>query len=176
MNHILKNKERAGTEAVKDKTPYAFASEEGRRAAEKAMRLLLFQDRTRKELSDKLYRAGFSENARQEAMEYVDQFNYVNDRRYAENYIMFQKGRRSKKELVYRLEEKGVSQEVVNQILEEMDYDGEEPAVMELMQKKMKGRRPDELSFDERNKIFAFFDRKGYDLNCVKNVFSKLDN
>ena len=36
--------------------------EEVRKAKEKAMRLLLQQDRTEKELRDRLYRAGFSES------------------------------------------------------------------------------------------------------------------
>ena len=43
--------------------------DEVRKAKEKAMRLLLQQDRTEKELRDRLYRAGFSETASEAAMQ-----------------------------------------------------------------------------------------------------------
>ena len=76
--------------------------EEVRKAKEKAMRLLLQQDRTEKELRDRLYRAGFSETASEAAMQYVSGFGYLDDRRYAENYISFHKGRRSRKEISFK--------------------------------------------------------------------------
>ena len=79
--------------------------EEVRKAKEKAMRLLLQQDRTEKELRDRLYRAGFSETASEAAMQYVSGFGYLDDRRYAENYISFHKGRRSRKEISFKLKE-----------------------------------------------------------------------
>ena len=43
--------------------------EENKKATEKAMNLLLQQDRTRKELLDRLYRAGFSKEASRVALE-----------------------------------------------------------------------------------------------------------
>ena len=77
---------------------YSFADEEGKRAAKKAMEWIAYKDRTKKELEDKLYRAGFSEKASKQAMDYVMSFGYIDDRRYVENYLMFQTGKRSKKE------------------------------------------------------------------------------
>lgn len=53
--------------------------DEVRKAKEKAMRLLLQQDRTEKELRDRLYRAGFSETASEAAMQYVSGFGYLDD-------------------------------------------------------------------------------------------------
>ena len=65
---------------------YSFADEEGKRAAKKAMEWIAYKDRTKKELEDKLYRAGFSEKASKQAMDYVMSFGYIDDRRYVENY------------------------------------------------------------------------------------------
>ena len=47
---------------------YSFADEEGKRAAKKAMEWIAYKDRTKKELEDKLYRAGFSEKASKQAI------------------------------------------------------------------------------------------------------------
>lgn len=60
---------------------YSFADEEGKRAAKKAMEWIAYKDRTKKELEDKLYRAGFSEKASKQAMDYVMSFGYIDDRR-----------------------------------------------------------------------------------------------
>ena len=56
---------------------------ECKKAAERAMKLLLQQDRTRKELQDRLYRAGFSERAAEYALAYVSGYGYIDDFRYA---------------------------------------------------------------------------------------------
>lgn len=155
---------------------YEFSDEEGKKAAEKAMSLLMFKDRTKKELTERLYRAGYSEEASREAMEYVEHFGYINDRRYAENYIMFQKGKRSRKEIIFKLVEKGISKELIQQVLEEDEYEGEDEAIESLIVKKLKGKSVSEITYEEKNKIIAYLGRKGFDLRAIKNVFSKLDN
>lgn len=155
---------------------HGFPDEESKKAAEKAMALLLHKDRTRQELKDRLYRSGFSERASQKALEYVEQYGYINDKRYAERYVMFQKNKKSKKELEYQLTGRGVSREIVSEVLREEEYDGEEDAVRSLILKRMKGRKFCELSNEERQKIIMYLGRKGYDLHVVKKVYSQLDN
>lgn len=154
----------------------SFSDEESKKAAEKAMSLLLHKDRTRQELIQRLYQAGFSEAASEEAIQYVEQFGYINDRRYVENYIMFQKGRRSRKEMLYKLAEKGIDRELVCQVMEETEYSGEEEAIEKLALKRLKGRMISELSYEEKQKIMAYIGRKGYDFHTIKKVLSQLDN
>lgn len=156
--------------------PYEFSDGEGKKAAEKAMSLLLARDRTRKELTERLYRAGFSESASSEAVAYVEQFGYINDRRYAGNYVMFQKGKRSRREMAYQLAERGVADEIISDVLCEDAYEGEEEAIRTLAVKKLKGRELSGLTYEERQKIMAYLGRKGYDFHTIKKVFSQLDN
>lgn len=155
-----------------------FSDEECKKAAEKAMSLLLYKDRTKKELSDRLYQAGFSEKASWEAMEYVERFGYVDDRRYTENYIMFQRGKRSKKEILYKLLEKGISRELASQVMEENgpEAESEHEAILILVRKKLKGREMHEISYEEKNKIRAFLGRKGFEPDGIRRVLLELDN
>ncbi len=159
-----------------EKTSYHFSDEECKRAASKAMALLLHKDRTRSELASRLDREGFSEQASVEAMEYVEYFGYINDQRYVENYLMFQKGKRSRREIFYKLSEKGISEELIQQVMEETEYQGEEEAIELLISKRLKGKQPEALSYEEKGKIFSYLGRKGYEMNTIKKVFSKLDN
>lgn len=156
------------------KESYPFKDEECKKAAEKAMSLLLHKDRTERELQDRLYRAGFSELAAEEAMQYVKQFGYINDRRYVENFLMFQKDKRSRKEILYKLQEKGIPQELTQEIMEETEYEGEANAIYNLAQKRLKGRKLSELSFEEKQKIMAYLARKGYPLREIQNVFEEM--
>lgn len=163
-------------ESQKQKNSFSFSDEESKRAASKAMNLLLHKDRTRSELAGRLEREGFSGQASREAMEYVEHFGYINDQRYVENYLMFQKGKRSRREIVYKLSEKGISDELIRQVMEETEYQGEEEAIESLIRRRLKGKRTENLSYEEKSKVFAYLGRKGYEMNTVKKVFSKLDN
>lgn len=129
----------------------------------------------KKELEDKLYRAGFSEKASKQAMDYVMSFGYIDDRRYVENYLMFQTGKRSKKEIYFKLQQKGISQELIEEIVFNQGGIDEQEAIESLTLKRLKGREFTELDRKERDKIFAYLGRKGYEISQIKKVFSKLD-
>lgn len=141
---------------------------ECRRAAQKAMNLLLRQDRTKKELQDRLYRAGFSEEASRYALEYVEGYGYINDFRYAANYISLHKESRSKKEMQYKLARKGIPADILADALSECGPEDEEQALRNGLKKRLKGRRPGELAWEEKNKVIRYFAQKGYSLSAIK--------
>lgn len=147
--------------------------DECRKAAEKAMNLLLQQDRTKKELQDRLYRAGFSEQASAYAMDYVTGFGYIDDLRYARNYISFHKGNRSKKELRYKLMNRGVEPEVLAVALEEYESEDEQNALSRLLIKRLKGKQLSDLEYAEQNKITAYLARKGFALPAIRRVMQE---
>ena len=118
----------------------------------------------------------FFRKASLEAIGYVDQFGYINDQRYVENYIMFQKGKKSKKEMIYRLTEKGIPNELISQTLENMEYEGEEGAIQKLVAKKLRGREFCELDYRERQKIAQYLGRKGYHFPTIKKVLSQFES
>ena len=66
-----------------------FLSEEHKRAAKKAMKLLEHMDRTEKGLRDRLHQAGFGQDAIEAAMAYVESYGYIDDYRYARTYIAY---------------------------------------------------------------------------------------
>lgn len=144
--------------------------EEYRRAAEKAMSLLLQQDRTKKNLQDRLYRARFSEKASAYALQYVMHFGYVDDLRYAQNYISYHKGERSRKELRYKLMERGVPPEIIAEAFSEYEEESEYEALKKTLEKKLKGKSLSELDYPAREKVAAYLARKGYALSAIRSV------
>ena len=61
--------------------------DESLEAKKKAMSLLKYMDRTEWQLRDKLSLKGFSEEAIEEAIEYVKSFHYLDDYRYAVHFL-----------------------------------------------------------------------------------------
>lgn len=144
--------------------------EECKKAARKAMDLLLQQDRTEKNLRDRLYRSGFSEKASEYAIQYVVHFGYVDDLRYAQNYISFHKGNHSKKEMRYKLMDRGVPPELVAEAFLEYEEEAEYGALRSLLAKRLKGQRLSDMDYPARDKMVAYFARKGYSLSSVRAV------
>lgn len=149
------------------------AQKECKKAAEKAMNLLLQKDRTKKELEDRLYRAGFSERASAYAMEYVMSFGYINDARYASEYVDLHKRHRSRRELQFKLMKKGVEPEVIALAFEEYESSDEEAAVRTMLQKRLRGRNLVDMSYEDKNKVTAYLVRKGYTLPVVKRIMKE---
>jgi regulatory protein len=149
--------------------------EECKKAAQKAMNLLLRQDRTKKELTERLYRAGFSEEASAYALEYVESFGYIDDRRYAENYLIFHKAEQSAKELRFKMIKKGVPPEILSEVLFEYTKNDEETALRAKLEKKLRGRRLSDMDFAEKNKIIAYLTRKGFSFTNVTKIMREIE-
>jgi regulatory protein len=140
------------------------------------MNLLLRQDRTRKELSDRLSRAGFSEEAIGYALEYVESFGYVNDKRYAQNYVAFHKGELSARELRYKLTGKGVPPEILSEVFTEYEPEDEEDALCRKLEKRLRGKRLSDMDAAEKNKVVSYLTRKGYRLTAVKRMMQEWEH
>jgi len=139
----------------------------------KAMDLLKSMDRTEYELMTKLRNAGFAQEICTVAIDYVKKYNYVNDYRYACNYINYRKETKSLKMLQMELARKGVEKELILQAIEE-EYAGnsEEEAVRREVRKKC--RDVEELTYEKKMKLSAYLYRKGYSSSVVRKVLGDL--
>ena len=100
------------------------------------MRLLEYKDRTDAELRQKLRDKGYDEEETDDALEYVSSFGYVNDEKYTENFIYFNKERKSKARIRTDLLKKGIPKDLIDRKLEEDPYD-ESDLIIKLIQKRM---------------------------------------
>ena len=94
------------------------------------MHLLADMDRTETALREKLKQGCYTQNMIDRAIDYVKSFGYLDDGRYAENFIRSRQGAKSRKEIRAALMQKGVSAELIEQALESCyEEGGEEEAV-----------------------------------------------
>ena len=108
----------------------------GKRARRRAMHLLEQMDRTEQQLRDKLLQGGYPQECVELALEYVKSYHYVDDYRYACNYVSYRQDRMSRQQLKLKLTAKGVRRDLIDQVLEEV-YEGDEQAqIKQLLQKR----------------------------------------
>ena len=130
----------------------------------RAMHLLQKRSYTREGLRRKLSEGKYPEQIIEEALDYVASYRYIDDDRYAEEYIRCYCESRSKRRIMQDLYAKGVSKEVAEAAW--LRYEGlnhpidEKAQIMELLRKK----KYDSLHTErkEKIKIMNYLYRKGY--------------
>ena len=133
-------------------------------ARRRALKKLLARDRSQQELCQLLRKEGFGEEQIRDAVEYARSFGYVNDRRYAENYVMSAGKKKSRSAMRSFLQEKGVSPEHIEEALSGLpEEEGE--VIRQLLLKKAGAPHP--MEEKELRRVFAYLARRGFAGNDI---------
>lgn len=138
-----------------------------KRARDRALYLLQSQGRTQAEMIKKLKDDGYSQSVTERVLSFLQEYHFIDDNAYTENYIHVNKGRKSKRQITYELQQKGVDRDQIRQMLEENPVD-EEETVRALLKKKTGGRIPEDKK--EIRKLAAFLGRKGFSFEVISRV------
>ena len=151
-----------------------------KRAKLRMMNLLNVKDYTEYQLSKKLLDAGYPRAIVDEALSYVKSFNYVDDLRYAKSFIASESGKRSRKEIELKLLQKGIHKDVTAEAFYAISGDSEEGAdktfdETEVIVKALKKKHfTGEESYEEKQKILAYFYRRGFNMDAVYRAMDNL--
>lgn len=140
-----------------------------KRAKKRAMHLLEDMDRTESGLREKLRQGLYPAEIIEKAIDYVRSFGYLNDARYAENFILSRRNSKSRKEIHALLLGKGISDEEISIAFENCYGNQEEQeAVCRILEKK----RVDPKTADDREmqKIYGYLARKGFRYETIRQV------
>lgn len=138
----------------------------GKRAKKRAMHLLEKQDRTEYQLREKLCQH-YPQEVIEDAIAYVRSYHYLDDLRYACNYISCQKEKKSRRRLQQDLMKKGVDKRIIEEALETEGSGDEREAIRILLEKK---GYHENMGRQEAHKLYQFLLRRGYqsaDILCV---------
>ena len=150
--------------------------EQQRKARKKALRLLEHMDRTEKGLTDRLLRAGFSEKLAEDAVSYVKDYGYINDRRYALNYIMYRIHDKSRQKIFQELSGKGIDRQTIQDAWEEAE-ELETPDERALL-RQMVGKKYEpgaELDEREMRRLYGYLARRGFRSGDIFSVLEEMD-
>ena len=130
------------------------------RAKHRALYILEKCDRTEQELRTKLSR-NYEPEIVEEAIRYVKQYDYINDKRYAVNYLksrcQIKSRRQVEQELLYK---KGISRDILEEASQETEAQDESLLIRRWMEKKHFS--PETATQEEQRKLYQFLMRRGF--------------
>lgn len=141
------------------------------RAKDRAFYLLQSQSRTRVQIEEKLTKDGYPREVTDRVMALLDEYRFVDDQAYAENYLSANRIKKSRRQMVYELQMKGVDKEEIDNALREISTDDEESARL-LLAKRLKGK--DHAPYEEKSRIAAYLGRKGYSFDVIQRVMREI--
>ena len=144
----------------------------------RAMNLLQKKDYTEKQLRDKLSEGLYPREIIDDAIHYVKAYHYLDDERYARDYITYHMSIRSKNRIIQDLSGKGISKDIFLHIVEELyveeDSDVELDQIKKLLIKK--NYDPELTDFKEKQKIMVFLMRKGFQMSDIRRAMNIYDD
>lgn len=142
------------------------------RAKEYALRSLTCHDQTEWEMRKKLKQRGYGNEITDAVIILLQDYNYINDTRYTENFIATHCNRWNRRKLLERLYAKGIhADDDVEIYLEQYQYN-EESLLIKEMNKYIKNK--DLSDAGTRKKVIAFFMQKGYPYSMVYRILSDI--
>lgn len=136
-----------------------------KRATKRAMHLMEKMDRTEHDLRDKLRKNGYPTCCIDAAVAYLESYHYLDDRRYAENYIRYRQEKESKRIMKQKLMQKGVDSRLIDECLEECCESDELELVLYWLRKRKYDPKTADLK--EKQRTYAFLMRKGFSSSLV---------
>ena len=165
---------REGEELSEETQQKIYADVLLKRAKLRALHLLSDMDRTENALREKLRLGLYPQEIIDAAVEYVRSFGYLNDARYAENFVRRRQGMKSRREIRAQLLQKGVPSEMIEDAFEACGEEGgEADAIRRLLEKK----RFDPVCADEREiqRLYGYLARKGFSYETVRQVIQNYE-
>ena len=146
-----------------------------KRAKLRCMNLLKSRDYTVMQLRQKLKQGFYPEEVIEEALSYVASFHYIDDLRYAEDFIHYNCSRKSRRRIENDLLNKGISKETIGEAWVKWEAVGnvqdEDEQIETLLSKKHFDASTADLK--ELRKMYAFLLRKGFSADKIQKHLQK---
>ena len=145
------------------------------RCKDSALRIIERSYKTEKEVRDKLKLKGYDENSINQSIKFLKEYNFLNDDNYTKMFIKDKLNTQGINKIKYGLIKKGVSKEIIEKELSNVDKEDEKTIALNLAKKKIITIRKSESdNFKASGKLYRFLMSKGYSYDVVKDVVKEV--
>ncbi len=143
-----------------------------KRAKLRSMNLLQSRDYTRKQLEDKLKMGEYPVECVTEAIAYVESYGYIDDSRYAKDFIEYNMQSKSKKRIETDLMRKGIAKETIDKAFDELEELGVEQDELSMALALLNKKKycADTATKQEQQKMYGFLYRKGFQSDTISKA------
>lgn len=146
--------------------------DEYKRAMSCAFTHMSRSEKSEKQLREHLFKKEFSENTIEKIMARLKELNYVDDLNLAKNFVEHSSSS-GKKAIRFKLKTKGISDEIINEVLENVSDEDQLEKAIELAEKQLPKYNKYEL-YDQKRRMNDFLARRGFDWNVISSAIEKV--
>lgn len=151
--------------------------EEKSKAKSAALKSLERTLKTEKEIRNKLTLKGYDENIIESTIEFLKDYNFVNDEEYVRLFVKEKLKSKGKNKIKFDLQQKGIDPDLISKTFCEISDDVESDKAKELCIKKyniLRKSTDDERKIKE--KLFRYLVSRGYDFSLSNSVIKETIN
>ena len=123
--------------------------------------------KTQKQIRDYLRKKEYSDDTIEFVMSKLVEYNYIDDKKYAQAYVLTYGKKYGKLKLKSQLKVKGVSEEIIECVLEDNKVDSIESVASKYLKNKV-------MSYEVSQKLFRFLYSRGYESDEINSYINKL--
>ena len=124
-------------------------------------------------IKSKMRFAGYPDDIVDEVTELFTEYGYLDDKRYARNYIssMSVYMKKSKKAIITGLYSKGISREIIDEVIEEYEF-GDRELILDTLRKKGYTQESlAEIDFSVKKSLISMLLRRGFEYEEICSIF-----
>ena len=140
-----------------------------------ALRIVEKSYKSEKELRDKLILKGYENEEIEKSISFLKEYNFISDDNYTRMYVKDKSRIQGKKKIKYDLIKKGISENIIEEEISNIDRDEEREVAYNLAEKKyntIAKRESDKFKLSQ--KLYRFLLSKGYDYDTVSYAVKKV--
>jgi regulatory protein len=143
-----------------------------RRARLRSMNLLQSKDYTRKQLEDKLKQGEYPPACIEDALAYVESYGYIDDSRYARDYVEYHIQNKSRNRIMMDLMKRGICKEDIQNAFADLEQLGVEQDELQMVLALLKKKKYDAnaATKQEQQKMYGFLYRKGFKPDIISRA------
>lgn len=143
-----------------------------KRAKLRSMNLLQARDYTRRQLADKLEQGDYPQECIEEAIAYVESYGYIDDKRYAKDFIEYHLSSRSRTRMETDLMRKGINKEIIREAFDELAGSGVEQDELAMACDLLRKKKycADTATRQEQQKMYGFLYRRGFRSDIISKA------
>lgn len=145
------------------------------RCKNSALRIIEKSYKTEKEVRDKLILKGYEDNSINKSIEFLKEYNFINDSNYTKAFIHDKLNSQGSQKIKYKLIQKGISKEIIAEELSNLDKGNEKKVAFNIAKKKLDIiKKKENDNYKVSGKLYRYLISKGYGYDVTNEIVKEI--
>lgn len=171
LETVMRHRLKIGASVSPEDLDEIQAESETMRALDKALNFISRSQKTKKQVAEYLESKGYLEKTIEAVLDKMSAYKFVNDQNYAKDYAKSASKNKGKRLISLELKRKGVSDEDMDEALNDIDGETETEAATKIAEKYLKSK---EKTRENAVKCYKYLLSKGFDYDTAKAAADKI--